>query len=210
MLFVSCKKDKKVITVDLGTNYFPREVGSWVIYDVDSIIHDDNDDQAGKIDTIRFKLKEIIESEFTDTTGALNQRIERYVKISDTSDWVIKDVWSSRVDNFRAIQVEENINFIKLIFVPEVGETWNGNAYNTLEEWEYEYTEVDIQDTINSLVLDSVLTIVQQDDANIIESEYSEEKYARGVGRVSRTYIFLDIQNESGLEYYELINSFGK
>jgi len=62
MLFVSCKKDKKVITVDLGTNYFPREVGSWVIYDVDSIIHDDNDDQAGKIDTIRFKLKEIIES----------------------------------------------------------------------------------------------------------------------------------------------------
>ena len=74
---------------------------------------------------------------------------------------------------------------------------------------EYEYTEVDVQDTINNVVLDSVLTVVQHQDANIIESEYAEEKYARGIGRVSKTYIFMDIQNESGIEYYELFNSFG-
>ena len=122
---------------------------------------------------------------------------------------MILDVWSSRMDNFRAIQVEENIDFIKLIFAPKIGDTWNGNTYNTLEVWDYEYTSVDSRDTINTLVLDSVLTVVQKDDANIIEREYAEEKYARGIGRVSKTYISLDIQNESGVEYYEVINSFG-
>jgi hypothetical protein len=113
------------------------------------------------------------------------------------------------MDNFRAIQVEENIDFIKLIFAPKIGDTWNGNAYNMLNVWDYEYTSVDSRDTINTLILDSVLTVVQKDDANIIEREYAEEKYARGIGRVSKTYISLDIQNESGVEYYEVINSFG-
>ncbi|MBT6439225.1 MAG: hypothetical protein HOK72_05915 [Flavobacteriales bacterium] len=207
-LLFGCRKDKKTTTFDLGTNYFPRIVGSWVVYDIDSIIHDDNDAQLGYIDTFKYQFKEIIESKYTDASGLLNHRIERYSR-TDTTDWVILDVWSSRMDNFRAIQVEENIDFIKLIFAPKIGDTWNGNTYNTLEVWDYEYTSVDSRDTINTLVLDSVLTVVQKDDANIIEREYAEEKYARGIGRVSKTYISLDIQNESGVEYYEVINSFG-
>jgi len=209
VLLFSCRKDKETTTFDLGTNYFPREVGSWVIYDIDSIIHDDNDAQLGYIDTFKYQFKEVIESKYTDASGLLNHRIERYSR-TDTTDWVILDVWSSRMDNFRAIQVEENIDFIKLIFAPKIGDTWNGNSYNTLDVWDYEYTSVDSRDTINTLILDSVLTVVQHDDANIIEREYAEEKYARRIGRVSKTYIFLDIQNESGVEYYEVINSFGK
>ncbi|MBL4652727.1 MAG: hypothetical protein JKY53_07655 [Flavobacteriales bacterium] len=209
IFFAACRKDKEVSTIDLGTDYFPREVGSWIIYDVDSIIHDDNDDQQGFIDTVSYLLKEIIESEFTDTTGVLNQRIERYVKMSDTTDWVILDVWSSLVNKSRAEQVEENIKFIKLVFPPQNGDSWNGNAYNTLGEQDYEYTSVDVTETINDVALDSVLTIEQLNDVNIIEREYAEEKYARGVGRVSRTYIFIDIQDQSGVEYYEVINSFG-
>ena len=208
ILLFGCKKDKETTTIDLGTNYFPREVGSWVIYDIDSIIHDDNDAQLGYIDTFKYQFKEVIESKYTDTAGVLNHRIERYSR-TDTTDWVILDVWSSRMDNYRAIQVEENIDFIKLIFAPKIGDTWNGNSYNTLDVWNYEYTSVDSRDTINTLILDSVLTVVQKDDANIIEREYAEEKYARGIGRVSKTYISLDIQNESGVEYYEVINSFG-
>jgi len=208
ILLFGCKKDKETTTIDLGTNYFPREVGSWVIYDIDSIIHDDNDAQLGYIDTFKYQFKEVIESKYTDTAGVLNHRIERYSR-TDTTDWVILDVWSSRMDNYRAIQVEENIDFIKLIFAPKIGDTWNGNAYNMLNEWDYEYTSVDIRDTINMLIFDSVLTVVQHEDVNIIEREYAEEKYARGIGRVSKTYIFLDIQNESGVEYYEVINSFG-
>ena len=209
ILFASCKKDKEVSTIDLGTDYFPREVGSWIIYDVDSIKHDDNDDQQGFIDTVSYLLKEVIESEFTDTTGTLNQRIERYVKMTDTSDWVILDVWSSLVNKSRAEQVEENIKYIKLIFPPQNGDSWNSNAYNTLDEQDYVYTSVDVAETINEVDLESVLTVEQLDDANIIEREYAEEKYARGVGRVSRTYIFIDIQDQSGVEYYEVINSFG-
>lgn len=208
VLFFGCRKDNPAAKFDLGTNYFPREVGSWVIYDIDSIIHDDNDAQLGYIDTFKYQFKEVIESKYTDASGLLNHRIERYSK-TDTTDWIILDVWSSRMDNYRAIQVEENIDFIKLIFAPKIGDTWNGNSYNTFEEWYYEYTSLDVTDTINDLILDSVLTVVQRDDANIIEIEYAEEKYARGIGRVSATRIFLDFQNESGVEYYEVINSFG-
>ena len=41
--FWSCKKDKTV-TPDAGYNYFPNQVGRYVVYDVDSLYYDQNND----------------------------------------------------------------------------------------------------------------------------------------------------------------------
>jgi len=47
----SCKKDKEIPQL-LSFNYFPTEQGSYVIYNVDSIVHGDNDNNTDDSVTI--------------------------------------------------------------------------------------------------------------------------------------------------------------
>ena len=42
LILVSCKKDDPV-KIDVGHSYFPVEIGSWIIYDVDSTVWNDFD-----------------------------------------------------------------------------------------------------------------------------------------------------------------------
>src|SRR6266481_1017842 len=74
--FFSCKKDA-IPPPDMGYNYFPNQVGRYVIYNVDSFYY------AGipvVIDTFKFQIKEKIESMFTDNEGRPSIRLERYIK----------------------------------------------------------------------------------------------------------------------------------
>src|SRR3990167_8625748 len=79
----SCKKDPSP-ALDLGYNYFPDAVGTYVVYNVDSIFYDDfNVNPSNHIspaDTFKFQLKEKIQSVYTDNEGRPALRLERYVK----------------------------------------------------------------------------------------------------------------------------------
>jgi len=127
LLFAACKKDKAVETVDIGYNYFPTEVGRYVVYQVDSISYDDFFTPV-KIDTAHFQLKEVIESVFTDNEGRASERIERYVRYADTLPWSLRDVWYQTRSTTKAEKVEENVRFIKLTFPTQNNQKWNGNA----------------------------------------------------------------------------------
>ena len=72
----SCKKDSTIV-LDAGYAYFPNKAGHYIIYDVDSIVHNDF---KKTVDTFRFQLKEYIESVFYDNSGRPTLRIERYTK----------------------------------------------------------------------------------------------------------------------------------
>lgn len=181
----SCKKDKNT-PLDMGYDYFPTEVGKWIIYDVDSIVHNDFSDT---IDTYTYQVKEIIESEFYDNEGRTAQRIERYKRANPTEAWAIKDVWFSNRTASTAEKVEENVRFIKLAFPVQEGKKWNGNALNTLEKWEYRYDNTDISYTLNNLVFDSTATVIQINDSNAIEKKYSVEVYAKNLGMIYKELI---------------------
>jgi hypothetical protein len=184
LTFSSCKKEK--ITVSMGYNYFPNNVGHYVIYDVDSTIYDDF-----KKDTTytHQQVKELIESTYTDNLGRPAFRIERYVRSSDTSAWILSDVWSECRTATTAEKVEENIRYVKLIFPPKKSKTWKGNAYNNLGDWDYQYNDVDIARTIGSISFDSTLSVTDVDETNLIERKYYYEIYARNVGLVFRDVI---------------------
>ncbi|PJA07890.1 MAG: hypothetical protein COX70_05320, partial [Flavobacteriales bacterium CG_4_10_14_0_2_um_filter_32_8] len=62
----SCSKKEEVIPPDLGYDYAGLEVGRYIIYDVDSFYYDDFTDT---IDTSYFKIKEVVDSKFTDLEG---------------------------------------------------------------------------------------------------------------------------------------------
>lgn len=206
--FSSCKKDTPLTSEpDLGFDYFPLETGSWIIYDVDSVVHDDYLDS---VISFSFQIMETVESKYTDFSGKEVFRIERYKRAGSSSPWIISDVWAAHINASRAERFEENTWYVKLIFPVRDAARWNGNAFNSMDEDEYEYTEVDVPGLVNGHQFDSTLTVLQEDDLNVISKLFSEEKYARNIGMVYRQYINLDLQKDAGLEMTMKINSYGK
>lgn len=218
--FFSCKKDNPAEEpVNFGYNYFPNDISCYVIYQVDSIHYDDVAGQPP--DTTRYLLKEIITATYTDNSGRPTERIERFYKIYndsipyDSMNWVGPRVWSSNKTNSTYEKIEENIRYIKLIFPVKEGKQWNGNTYNSLGSKEYELVSVDEPEIINSLSFDSVATVKQFEQINIIETRFEQEKFARNVGliykqRDSLSKQGLNFADTIGYTFIQKIVSYGK
>lgn len=208
LFMLSCKKDKEVVTIDLGYNYYPVDSGFWRIYDVDSIVHDDFTQTVIKYN---YQIKEILTEEFVDSDGSKSIRLERYYRKSESEGWKIKDVWTVRRTTKNLQIVEENQRIVKLIFPVKEGEDWNGNAYNSTDEQTFELLSKDVTETINSIVLDSVCAVLELNNDNFIEYQYRSEKYARNIGLVEKIHSDLDLQKDSaGFELKYSIHSWGK
>jgi hypothetical protein len=182
LLFISsCKKDNKVPPLNLGYNYFPNNVGHYVIYNADSMVINAF---TSTTDTFIFQIKEVIDSIFMDGSNRPTQRLVRYKRPNDTSKWVLEKVWSANLTATDAEKVEDNIRYVRLIFPPNLNASWNGNGFNTMGDWEYQYTAVDVPLTLNSVNFDSTLTVVQLNNHNGIQNQYYEEQYARNIGLI--------------------------
>ena len=129
------------------SEYQPLKIGSWYIYDVDSIVYSGLIDQV-TVDTIQFQLKEEITDTFTDQAGNLNFRIERSKRFYNDSvayislDWQISDIWIITKKGQNIERVEENNRFISLINPVKNGTIWDGNVFNFKESWDYNYTKL--------------------------------------------------------------------
>lgn len=189
--FISCKKNKTEDIPDVGYAYAPTQIGKYVVYDVDSAYYDDF-----KMDTTyyKYRIKEKLEETFTDNQGREAIKLLRYIKkynpnVSyDNIPWTVKDVWNYTKTATTLEVVEEDVRFTKLIFPITDGATWNGNAQNTLGEWEYKYNYFDRTETINGTTFENVLFVEQKDDKskNAIRRQYYVEKYAKNIGLVYR------------------------
>src|SRR5690606_13997784 len=81
-LWVSCTKENNAPAIDLQSDFYPLQVGSVSIYDVDSTSY--NLLTKGNY---KFELKDTITNTFTDLTGQTIYRIERYKKPIGSTDW---------------------------------------------------------------------------------------------------------------------------
>lgn len=198
----SCKKEKDP-DPDMGYNYFPNQVGKYVIYDVDSFYYNDFNVPL-TIDTFKFQIKEKIQSTYLDNQNRTTLRLERYVRYyNDTIPfsslpWVLRDVWAANRTATTAEKVEENERFIKLAFAVKNDQTWNGNAQNTLGEQTYSFEFINQARSIGGTAFDSVLQVNQLDDASIIHKKYSIEKYAKRTGLVFKQVINIESQPDPG------------
>ncbi len=185
----SCRKKKTETTPNVGYDYAPTLIGKYVVYDVDSTVYDDFND-----DTIyyKYRIKEKLEENFTDNQGRSAIKMVRYVKKYNPSlsynnmPWVVKDVWNYTKTNTALEVVEEDVRFVKLIFPINEGAVWNGNAQNTLGNLEYKYKYINQAETINGTYFDNVLYVEQKDDKlkNVIRRQLYIEKFVKGVGLV--------------------------
>ncbi len=187
LLFFSCTKKQAGESPDVGSDYFPVKVGNYIEYDVDSVAY-----TPLPLDTIekKYRIKEVIDSIYTDNEGRPAIRLVRYKKNYSPTvpysqmNWNIQDVWMANKTASTVEVAEENTRYIKLTFPVKSGNTWNGNAQNTLGEWNYKYENVGEALSLNGLNFEKTLKVNQKNYVTLISYQKYFEKYARGVGLV--------------------------
>ncbi|MBK9174870.1 MAG: hypothetical protein IPM46_00750 [Flavobacteriales bacterium] len=179
LLFAGCQKGESD-TVDLGYGYFPRKVGAWIEYQVDSSWRDDNLNINA---SVSYRLKEKIVEEYTDPAGRTAWRIHRFVK-NAADEWVIRDVWTSTMDQIAAEVTEENHRRQKLTFPVRNGRRWDINVYNAVDELEVAFREADKSWTGPTMVFPRTVLVRNTVPANVINKRNFEERWAHDVGMV--------------------------
>lgn len=223
LLVLSCKKNKTEPAPDLGYSYYPGRIHSYIVYDMDSIVYR----QLPVQDTQRFKfqIKEVMDTLITDNQNRPTIKIIRYRKNYSATipysamSWTVQDVWTANKTNTNIQVVEENIRYTKLAFPAKKNTQWNGTAFTTLGETDYNYSTFDSSMAINGNSFLKTATVVQSSNTNAIESEYFAEIYARDVGMIYKeetSYKYSQAggiahpgQIAEGMHYVMTINSYG-
>ncbi|MDB5257145.1 MAG: hypothetical protein JWM14_1840 [Chitinophagaceae bacterium] len=178
-------------TVDLGYDYYPLEVGRYIIYDEHDIVYN----SVTTVDTI-YNVKELIHESYLE--GTENKFvIYHYAKKTTDADWPIQpdSVWTVVNTTNQLIRTESNVDYIKLVFPVKEGKTWNGNAKNTMGEITssdkfYKMTNLNQPYTApNGMVYDKTLkmTIANQSDP-IVSMDIRYDLYARGIGFIKKDH----------------------
>lgn len=189
-MLIGCKS-KTETPPDVGYDYAPTNIGKYVVYDVDSTVYGDFHHDTTYY---KYRIKEQLAEVITDNQGRPAIKLIRYIKkynplVSyDNMLWIIKDVWTYTKTKTTLEVVEEDVRFTKLAFPANAEASWNGNAQNTMGEWDYIYNYVNNAETINGTAFDNVLYVEQKDDKskNAIHRQFYIEKYAKNVGLVYR------------------------
>lgn len=223
LLLTSCKKKKEDEVSVLGLDYYPTKLGRFVVYDVDSTVYNDlNQDTT----YFKYRIKEKLVDNFTDNQGRPAIRLERYIKMFDPNKpydsipYTMKEVWMVNADSKSIQVVESNIRFTKMTFPVALNASWNGNANNSLGENTYSYVYIDRSQTIKGKSLSAVLEVKEKDDRTLISKQYFVERYAKDVGLVYREIqdiysnavvagVAIEDRIEKGLIYKQILVSYG-
>ena len=202
----SCKKNNPADSIDLGYDFFPNKLGTYIIYQVDSIGYGVTQDTAS------FQLKEVLAEDFVDGSNQGAMKVERYKKYNSGSEWVLTDVWTQKRTSSSAQRTEENVTYVRLVFPVEDGKSWNGNSYNTMDEWTYSISGINDPVSYGALSFNETLRVNQRNYVNLVDQEIAYEIYARGVGLIFKRLTDLNYQDGSitGIDMEMKVIDYGK
>ncbi len=204
------------LNIDFGYDYYPLEVGKYLIYEVDSITYNIEGSGVEILNSKTFVREEIIDISI-DNEGDTIYIIERYERSTPSDDWTIKDVWNTKKDDNRIERTEENIKLIPMVFPLREGVDFDatlfvdedteviiaGESIKAFKNWNAEVQTVGLQDTVAGTTYPDVATIHHADDENLIEKRFSSSKYARNIGLIFKEEWILDTQNLTESEPWE-------
>jgi hypothetical protein len=210
LIIAACSNDNTTeqIEIDFGYDYYPLEVGKYIIYDVDSIVYDPV--VGGTlIDTNSYQIQEIIVDTLIDNSGRTVYKIHFQTRKDATESWELKMVYTAVKTTIALVKTEDNLPFTKLIFPLKDTAKWAGNRLfndenrivtvrgETLEifrNWESIVSSIGTNQTVGNQNFSDIVTIQHANDENLIERRFVEEKYARSVGLIEKKIMVLDTQ----------------
>lgn len=175
-------------------SYFPIDSGNWREYEVLEI---NVDEPLGIFDTIQYFLLEQVAGIYIDAANDTLNELKRFYKDSLHHNWQTFNTWYVGIVGNEALQIEENIKYIKQKYPLKLGLNWNGNAYNhtdTLGQFSYKVVQIDIPEAINTINFDSVLKVSQWEHLDNLYKYSYFEKYAKGIGLIEKEAITIKSQ----------------
>ena len=198
-----CKKQKDQFSVTPVSEYYPTQVGKYIVYQMDSTVFT-NFETTKEIHS--YQIKDIIDAEITDNMGRPSFRIRRTIRDSaGTNPWT--DIATLMVTPLaNSIEyVEDNLRYIKLKAPVKENYFWQGNSYinaegtlSYLKLWEYNYINVDQPYNINNILIENTVTVLHIDEStgdplsspnNIASKNYSMEVYGKDIGLIYKDLI---------------------
>jgi len=210
---LSCKEKER--TFDEGYNYFPLAIGNYKIYDVIKTTYTSTNPV-----TETYQIKEYIADTIT-ISSELKYRLERYKRATSSDNWPATpdSVWTASLYPNKAIKVENNVRYIKLVFPVQNGKTWNGNAENIYGEDDFKLQNVGKPYLVQNSNYSNTATVLQNDESTAINKTYGVEVYAKDIGLIykeEQIYAYVQLNGtpqtgviDYGIIYYERINSYG-
>jgi hypothetical protein len=186
ILAAACKDETTLLPAPEFNNYFPADKGSYIVYDCDSVVYDDF---TNTVDTLKFKIKEYYETEFTDNSGRTAIRLERYKMPEGTTQWQLKDIWSVVKTDKQVEKVEEDVRMLKLLFPVKEGLEWDINALNNTGSRMVICKSIHQPYSVKALSFDSTVTVVNTDPENLVEEFRDTEVFAANKGMVYKKYV---------------------
>ncbi|MDI3321915.1 hypothetical protein [Pinibacter soli] len=217
MVFAACSKTDNYKSDQLR-EYMPLAKGKYWIYLLDST----NYYNSQKVQT-QYQLKDVVDDSLTDNLNRIAYRLIRYIRPSSSindNDWKTMGEYYM-VPTRETLETVDLYNFkyqsLKLPIA--VNLTWKGNSYlpafpyseaspdaarynftvdGGMGDWDFTYTGVGKNDTINGKTYTNVLTVSQEDaSTNLLADNqtptnvndfatraYSAEKYAKNIGLI--------------------------
>jgi hypothetical protein len=212
LFLLACEKDTTE-EISFDYEYYDLTPGRFCIYDVVDIEHDEN--QAVQHDTAYYQLKTVIGDTFIDNSGRITRKFLRYTRDSIQDNWLLKDVWTTLIENNKAELVEENQRIVKLVFKPTYEKVWNINMFNISSKINARYAAIDQPFTIGNQVFDKTLKVDIQNFFSLVDDRVKYDVYAKNVGLIYKYFKDNTIANfdkntiKKGKELYYTLVSYG-
>lgn len=219
--FFSCKKESETFQTASLNDYFPLITGKTYLYRLDSTVPV----SFGNALAVKsYQAKDSIESTFTDNEGRLSYRIFRYTRdTAGLQPWTFAATFYATATDNQVEYVDNNLRFIKLHAPVTEGYTWMAHSFidtksfNTtvgyLDDWEYEYRNVDASYDVLNTTYDSTVTVFQHDETtpegpfdpnlDVQIRTYGLEVYAKGIGLIYKEFLYWNWQRNPSPPKYQ-------
>lgn len=220
VLLVACKKQTETFASSTLEDYNPMRTGKIFIYRMDSTVPESF---GSSLAVHSYQAKDSVESSFIDNQGRLSWRIFRSVRdTAGKKPWTFAATYVSTQTNNAIEYVDNNMRFVKLRLPITEGYTWKAHSYidtkslnsnvTYLDEWEYEYQNVDQAYTVLNKRFDTTVTVFQHDETsppgpfdpnNYQQRNFGMEVYAKGVGMIYKDFLHWTYQTTPPPSKYE-------
>ncbi len=179
-----CKKNVIEPVEDHSSKYIPMNVGNKWTYQMDSIVY--SGFSGSTPDSFHYFIQDEIKEKYTSVQDNPVYRVERSFRLDSNDAWTFARQFSLEVTDHEVLKTDFDQLKVMFSFPVLLDKTWNSNQYNLGRDVETYYDSVHTPMQIGSNQYDSTCLVHHDEEKNIINSFFINERYAANVGLVER------------------------
>lgn len=172
-------------------DYFPKTIGHWVDYKVDSFHYVKSSlDPAPIVTGTTYYIREWIEDTLHGFGLPYQYKIKVLFRKTPSEPWAFLRNISMQPLKDEVTNNENNLRFTKLQSPIKSSMSWKGNKYidtsvnKIYGEWNYRYMDIFQSKQVSGFNFDNTVTVLQHLDSNAIEKTHFFEVYAKNIGLI--------------------------